>query len=69
MVCSYSYSWCMHVLLCLFWFSLLIMEYGSSPYIGMAPKKMAALLYIVSCPDLCSPPAERSGYLSSNPGA
>ena len=24
---------------------------------------------VVSCPDLCSPPAERSGYVSSNPGA
>ena len=31
------------------------MEYGSTPYIGMAPKKMAAPLYVykVICSKLC----------------
>ena len=30
----------------------LIVEYGSTPYIGMAPKKMAAPLYVI-CSKLC----------------
>ena len=32
-----------------------IMEYGSTPYIGMAPKKLAAPLYVykVICSKLC----------------
>ena len=31
------------------------MEYGSTPYIGMAPEKMAATLYVykVTCSKLC----------------
>ena len=36
-------------------YSSSIMEYGSTPYIGMAPKKMAAPLYVykVLCSTLC----------------